>query len=154
MMLSKGLGLRASRQPMSMWKRRPGEQHGHYWYVPNVAKTAEFPHVAADVNYWKTFIHTALATAAGDKGSLTLPGQPADHELFARQIAESEQWVDVQALGRTVREWSPKPGKPDNHWLDCLVGCTVAGSLAGIRTPGEGSPARQRKRYTKADLRR
>lgn len=43
------------------------------------------------MNYWKTFIHTALATAPGDKGSLTLPGQPADHEFFARQTAEFEQ---------------------------------------------------------------
>jgi hypothetical protein len=74
---------------------RPGEQHGHYWYVPNVARTAEFPHVAADVNpdvdREKTFVHTALATAPGDRGSLTLFGNPADHELFARHIAESEQ---------------------------------------------------------------
>jgi len=66
---------------------------------------------------------------------------------------ESEQWVDVQALGRTVREWSPKPADPDNHWLDYLVGRAVAASLAGIRTPGEGCPTRRRKRYSRNDLR-
>ena len=154
MMLAKGIGIRASRQPMSTWRRKPGEQHGHYWYVPNVARTAEFPHVAADVNYWKTFIHTALSTPAGDRGNLTLFGAPADHELFARHIAESEDWTDVQALGRTVREWSLKPSRPDNHWLDCLVGCAVAASMLGIGRPGEQPPRRQRRRYTQADLQR
>jgi hypothetical protein len=24
--------------------------------------------------------------------------------------------------GRTVGEWSMRPGRSDNHWLDCLVG--------------------------------
>jgi hypothetical protein len=70
MMLYKGLGLRAGSKPMSSYARRAGETIGHYWYIPNVSKTAEFPHVASDVNYWKTFTHTALATAAGDTGSL------------------------------------------------------------------------------------
>lgn len=154
MMMSKGVGIRASRQPMSTWKRRPGEQHGHYWCIPNVSRSREFPHVLFDANHWKTFVHTALATAPGDRGSLTLFGRATDHELFARHIAESEQWVDVQALGRTVREWSPRPAKPDNHWLDCLVGCAVAASLEGIRTPGEGASRRIRKRYTQNDLRR
>jgi len=94
--------------------------------------------------------HTTAATP-------TLQAQPflrpADHELFARHIAESEQRVDVQGLGRTVREWSRRPAKPDNHWLDCLVGCAVAASLAGIRTAGGRVKIRQRKRYSQDDLR-
>jgi hypothetical protein len=154
MILSRGMGIRASRQPMSTWKRKPGERHGHYWYTPNVSKTAEFPHVAADVNYWKTFVYNGLGTAAGDRGSITLFGEPAEHELLARHITDGEQWVDVTAMGRTVREWSPKPGSPDNHWFDCLVGCAFGASHAGVRMPGEANGGRQRKRYTQEDLKR
>jgi hypothetical protein len=41
------------------------------------AKTVrpEFPDVAAGANQWKTRVHTALATVAGDRGSLTLFGK-------------------------------------------------------------------------------
>ena len=156
MMLSKGVGIRAGRKPMSSYPRRPGEQHGHFWYVPNVKKTAEFPHVQVDVNYWKTFVHSGLATAAGDRGSISLFGRkPKDHELFAEHIAHAETWVETQGHGRVVHEWSPRPGRPDNHWFDCLVGCAAAASMCGVKVPGEDAkPARQRKRYTQADLQR
>lgn len=154
MMLAKGVGLRAGSKPMSSYQRRPGETIGHYWYIPNVNRTAEFPHVASDVNYWKTFVHTALATSAGDAGSLTIFGQAREHELFAQHIAASETWTVTQGHGRTVHEWTAFASKPDNHWLDCLTGCAVAASMLGIGRPGEQPPRRQRKRYSQEDLRR
>jgi len=46
MMLHKGIGIKAGRKPLSSYARKPGETHGHHWYIPNVGKTAEFPHVA------------------------------------------------------------------------------------------------------------
>jgi hypothetical protein len=144
MMLYKGLGLRAGSKPMSSYARRAGETIGHYWYIPNVSKTAEFPHVASDVNYWKTFTHTALATAAGDTGSLTIFGQARDHELFAQHIANSETWTQTQGHGRTLHEWTLLPSKPDNHWLDCLTGCAVAASMLGCRVAGV-KPVDERK---------
>ena len=153
MMLYKGLGIRAGHKPLSTYARRPGEQHGHFWFIPNVSRTSEFPHVAADVNYWKTFTHNALATSAGDAGSLTMFGQAREHELFAQHIAASEMWTETQGHGRTVHEWTLLGSKPDNHWLDCLAGCAVAASMLGIGRPGEQAPRRQRKRYTQEDLR-
>ena len=71
-MLAKGVGIRAGRKPMIAYRRHPGESHGHHWYVPSVRGTSEFPHVAVDVNpdlhREKTFVHTGLATAAGERG--------------------------------------------------------------------------------------
>jgi phage terminase large subunit GpA-like protein len=156
MMLSKGVGIRAGRKPMSTYARRPGEVHGHFWYVPNVAKTAEFPHVQVDVNYWKMFIHAGLATAAGDRGSISVFGKkPRDHELFAEQVAHAETWVETQGHGRVVHEWSLRPARPDNHWFDCIVGCAAAASMCGVKVPGQDTkPARQRKRYSQQDLQR
>jgi len=154
MWLSKGVGLKAAHKPMSEYRRRAGTRHGCHWYVPNIRGTREFPHVAVDVNYWKSWVHAALAAPAGEAGGLSLFGRKAaEHELLAEHVANSEAWVDVTARGRTVREWSPKPGKPDNHWLDCLVGCAAAASQRGCAAPGQQAGAqRGRKRYTQADL--
>jgi phage terminase large subunit GpA-like protein len=155
-MLSKGVGIRAGRKPMIAYQRRPGEVHGHFWNIPNVSKSSEFPHVQVDVNYWKTFVHAGLSTAAGDRGSISLFGKkPKDHELFAEHIAHAETWVETQGHGRVVHEWSPRPSRPDNHWFDCLVGCAVAAAMCGVKAPGqEEKPTRPRKRYTQDDLRR
>jgi len=122
-----------------------------------------------DVNYWKRFVHEGLATAAGDRGCISIFGPPAgkagkdarpatagrQHELSAEHVARSEKWVAVTGPGGTVREWSPLPARPDNHWFDCLVGCAAAASMCGVKVPGEDArPMRQRKRYTQEDLRR
>jgi hypothetical protein len=156
MMLSKGVGVKAGRRPLSACRRYPGEVHGHFWYIPNVRKTSEYPHVLVDVNYWKTFVHAGLATALGERGCLSLFGKKGeDHALFAEHVARSETWVETQGMGRVVHEWSQRPTRPDNHWFDCLVGCAAAASMLGVRVPGQDSrPVRQRKRYTAADLRR
>jgi hypothetical protein len=155
MMLCKGVGIKAGRKPMSAWEKKVGETHGTHWMIPNVSRTREFPHILSDVNYWKSFVHARLAATAGDMGSLTLFGQPKDHELFAQHIAGSETWVETEGWGRKLREWTLKPNKPDNHWLDCLVGCAVGASLCGVRMIGEpADPPRQRKRYTQDDINR
>jgi hypothetical protein len=115
MMLAKGVGLRASRKPIAEYARRPGETIGHYWYIPNVRKTGQFPHVLVDVNYWKRFVHEGFSTAAGDRGCISLFGNDGrHHELIAEHIARSEKWVEVTGPGGAVREWSPLPTRPDN----------------------------------------
>jgi hypothetical protein len=156
MVLSKGVGIRAGTRPMAMYKRHPGEVHGHNWYFPNVSKSSEFPHVAFDANYWKTFVHARLSVVPGDPGAMTLFGKSAhEHGLFAEHIAGSEGWTLTHGHGRDVQEWKLKPSRPDNHWLDCLVGCAVAASVCGMRVPGmDAKPGRQRKRYSQEDFRR
>ena len=156
MMLSKGVGIRASRKPFAAYAHKPGEVLGNHWYVPNVRRTAQFPHVLVDTNYWKSFIHSGLSTAMSDRGCISVYGtSKTNHSLFAEHVARSERWVEVTGPYGTVREWSWLPTRPDNHWLDCLVGCAVAASMLGVRVPGQDAkPVRQRKRYTQEDLRR
>ncbi|MFI4860248.1 MAG: terminase gpA endonuclease subunit [Phycisphaerales bacterium JB063] len=159
-MPSKGVGIRAGNKPMSTYRRKPGERHGHNWYVPNVSRTSEFPHVQYDTNYWKSFIHARFAEAPGDRGSLTLFGTPgkaeSEHRLFADHIAASETWVRTEGQGRMVQEWSLRPSRPDNHWLDCLVGCAVAASMCGVRFGIEevDRPTRPRIRLSSIQQRR
>jgi len=79
--------------------------HGHFWYVPNVGRTAEFPHVMVDVNYWKTFVHAGLATAAGDRGCISLFGKDgAAHELFAELDAEYTAMIERQDANRATEQ--------------------------------------------------
>jgi len=69
-------------------------------------------------------------------------------------VARSERWVEVTGTGGAVREWSPLPTRPDNHWFDSLVGCAAAATMVGVKAPAEAAAGRQRKRYTQDDLRR
>ena len=156
MMLSKGVGIRASRKPIIEYTRKPGEVVGHYWYIPNVAKTEQFPYVLMDVNYWKRTVHDGFALPLTDRGSLSLFGSDGRrHEMFADHVARSERWVEVTGPGGTIREWLAQPTRPDNHYFDCLVGCAVAASISGIKFEGQAVQKRsQRKRYTQDDLRR
>ncbi|HSV29637.1 MAG TPA: hypothetical protein VLL76_08755, partial [Candidatus Omnitrophota bacterium] len=43
----------------------------------------------------------------------------------------AEYRIKSLAQGRTVDEWKLRATRPDNHWLDCLVGCAVAASVQG-----------------------
>jgi hypothetical protein len=148
MTLARGVGIGAGNIPMTQYRRKPGERYGHHWYMPTTKGTREFQHIAVDVNYWKSFVHRCLATAAGEPGCMSLyGGRTTRHELFSEHIADSEYWTETYGRGRAVREWKLKTSKPDNHWLDCLVGCTAAASMEGIKAPGhdEGGGGRRRK---------
>ena len=59
------------------------------------------------------------------------------------------------ARDRTVDEWKLRATRPDNHWLDCLVGCAVAASIQGASLPGVADgPARPRQRIRLSELQR
>lgn len=152
--LSKGLGIKAGNRPIADYTPKPGEVFGDHWYRPAVKGAQEFPHVRPDTNHWKSWIHEHLLIAPGDPGALTVFGRdPNAHELLAQHISDSETFKETFGHGRTVREWTLKPNKPDNHWFDCIVGCAVAASLCGLRQAGEPkrprrpTPPRQNVRY-------
>jgi len=108
-----------------------------------VSRSSEFRNVAFDANSWNTLIHARLATAAGGHGALTLLGKkPEQHRLFAEHVADAETYVVTEGQGWTVHEWRLKPSKPDSHWFDCLVGCAVAASMAGVKALGETAAGR------------
>jgi len=156
-MPSKGVGIRAGNKPMSTYRRRPGEKHGHHWYVPNVSRTSEFRHVQIDTNHWKSFTQARLATTPGDPAALTLFGKSAnEHRLLADHVAGSEVATRTEGHGRIVQEWNLRPSRPDNHWFDCLVGCAVAASMCGVKvgTEGTGQEAKPRLKLSRLQSRR
>lgn len=128
---SHGRFVGASSIPFSEYKRKPGDRVGLNWRIPNVHGKRSVRHVVFDANYWKSFIHARLAVAMADKGCLSLFGRaPEAHRLLAEHLT-AEYRVKTQGRGRTVDEWKIRPGRSENHWLDCLVGAAVAASMQG-----------------------
>ncbi|MCK5017590.1 MAG: phage terminase large subunit family protein, partial [Candidatus Peribacteraceae bacterium] len=153
--LSKGIGIKAGGRPMSEFKKKKGEKFdpfGH-WYMPSTKGTKEFPHVAIDVNYYKSEVHKAFLTPDGDPGALTLFGDNEEmHSVFAaHQTAET--FVRTHGRGRDLDEWTLKPTSPDNEWLDSMVYAMCAASVLGIKSPGQDEPrsGRIRKKRVSAD---
>ena len=138
---SHGRYVGASSKPMTEYRKQQGDRLGFNWIIPNVAGKRAIRHVIYDTNYWKSFIHARLAVPVGDKGPLTLYGRiPGAHQLFAEHLT-AEYRVKTQGRGRTVDEWKLKPQSHDNHFLDCVAGCAVCGSMLGASLP-ETLPAK------------
>jgi phage terminase large subunit GpA-like protein len=157
LMPSRGHGVTASQKPISEYDRKRGDRIGHHWWVPSVKGRRSLRHVEIDTNFWKTFVHERLATAMSDRGCLSLWGQkPARHRLLAEHLA-AEHRVRTEGRGRTVDEWKLPPSRPDNHWLDCLVGCAAAASMEGVVltvSQGDKPPEPTRERLKLSDLQR
>lgn len=137
---SHGKGITCDQKPMSEYQRRPGEQLGTYWNLTARQGTRAVRHLNIDTNWWKSFIAERLTTAVGDKGALTLPGQPAaDHRMLCDHLT-AEYRTPTQGRGRRVDVWRVRPNRDDNHWFDCLTGTAVAASMLGCRLLGEGQP--------------
>jgi hypothetical protein len=81
----------------------------------------------------------------GDAGSVSLFGKKGlAHDMFADHLT-SEYSVRTEGRGRVVDEWQMRPGRTENHFWDCLVGCAVAASEQGVIIAGTGVSKRPRK---------
>jgi hypothetical protein len=133
---SHGKYVGASSIPFSEYKRKKGDRIGLHWRIPNTAGKRAVRHVLIDTNYWKSFVHARLAVAMGDPGALSLFGRDqTTHRLMAEHLT-AEYRIQTAARDRVVDEWKLKAIRPDNHWLDCLVGCGVAASMEGAKLFG------------------
>jgi len=67
----------------------------------------------------------------GARGCLSISAdRPDEHRMFAERVT-AEYFVRTEGRGQAVNEWKARPEQPDNHWLDCLVGCAVGASMQG-----------------------
>lgn len=141
LMPSHGRFIGAGSRSLREYQRKPGDRVGLNWRIPNVRGARAIRHVMFDANYWKSFVHARLCVAMGDAGCLSLPGrEPSAHQLLAEHLT-AEYKVKTEGRGRTVDEWKLRPASPDNHWLDCIVGCAVAASVLGVDLGGANASA-------------
>jgi hypothetical protein len=146
---SKGQAIGAKSNPMSEWKDRDGERKGDHWRLTPI-EGQSIRRLTFDTNNWKSFVHDRLGAAEGDPSTLTLYGdEPKRHELIADHLS-AEYRTQVEGKGRRVDEWDKRPGNPDNHLLDNVVGAAVAAGVLGCKLP-DATPAKRRKGETKAD---
>ena len=152
---SHGKYVGASSIPFSEYKRKRGDRVGLHWRIPNTIGKRQVRHVLVDTNYWKSFVHARLAVAMGDPGCFSLFGRDAQgHRLLADHLT-AEYRIKTLARDRTVDEWKLRATRPDNHWLDCVVGCAVAASIQGAVLAGiESSSSQPRCRIKLSALQR
>ena len=84
--------------------------------------------------------HASPSQWATEAASPFRRNRAEQHRMFAEQIT-AEYFIRTEGRGRTVDEWKARPEQPDNHWLDCLVGCAVAASMQGALLFGTDRPA-------------
>lgn len=153
---SKGTAIGARHTPMHDWPAQAGERRGPGW-VLRPAQAGRPRLLLADVNHWKSFLAARLCQALGEKGALTLFGErPAEHRLLADHLC-AEYRVKTSGRGREVEEWSLRPERPDNHLLDCVVGCAVAAAIEGCALAGAGqdpAPAGRRESWREVQKRK
>lgn len=139
---SHGRGVKASENPMSTWQEKGGERAGLNWRERRTTENrAPVRHAIYDTNFWKSFIHGRLSVPLGDPGSLSLfRAEPHEHRMLADHLT-AEYRVPTEAKGRKVDEWKERPDRPDNHWLDGLVGCAVGASMLGATLPSQATAA-------------
>ena len=136
----------ASSKPMTEYRRQAGDRMGFNWMMPSVAGKRAIRHVIFDSNFWKSFVHSRLAVPLGDRGCLSLWGRRPDiHQQMADHLT-AEYRVRTAGRGRIVDEWKLRPDRSDNHWLDCLAGCAVCGSMLGATMPEFGTAAPLKRR--------
>ncbi len=152
---SHGKYVGASSMPFSEYKRKRGDRVGHHWRIPNTTGRRQVRHVLIDTNYWKSFVHARFAVAMGDPGCMSLYGRDEKtHRLLSEHIT-SEFRIKTMARDRIVDEWKLRATRPDNHWLDCIVGCMVAGSIQGANLDGFASVrSSPKKRLKLSELQR
>jgi phage terminase large subunit GpA-like protein len=148
---SKGVGIKAGNRPMTEYTIKPGETLGLHWLLSPIARGRRL--LKIDTNFWKSHVEARLLTAHGDPGCLSLHGStaefPFDHAMFAAHCnAESKQ--QTAGRNRSLYEWTSKPGRPENHFWDCLVGSAVAASMLGCAVSAHKSTALGRRRKVKA----
>jgi phage terminase large subunit GpA-like protein len=140
----------ATTTPIAQYKCKPGEKIGHHWLRPSVrGQKLAVRHYVADVNFWKSFVHSRLLIELGVEGDLSLFGKKKDqrgHRCFADHLA-AQKCVRADAGGRKVDEWKRQPGK-DHDWFDCLVGSAVLACVEGSQLP-EWNRRKKRKRKAK-----
>jgi len=145
-MPSRGKGITASSTPFSDYRRKVGDRVSEYnWRIPAAPGRNAVRYILFDTNFWKSFVRSRWRVALGDPGCLSVYGKIPEHVRMFSEHMVSEYSIRTEGRGRVVDEWAMRPGRTENHFWDCLVGCAVAASEQGITLTGSGNQSNVRK---------
>ncbi|MEI8244610.1 MAG: terminase gpA endonuclease subunit [Lentisphaerota bacterium] len=128
---SRGVGITASKKPMTEYRKEPGSRLGLNWMIPNVRGRRVIRHALYDTNFWKSFVRQRLLTHQGDAGGITVYGRDVDRHRLLFEHWTAEYSKRTAGSGRVLDEWMNRVGR-DNHWFDGIVGCAAAASIQGV----------------------
>lgn len=133
-------------------KPKPGEVRGKSWRISRHA--SRVMSIRYDVNFWKSFVAERIGVAIGDPSAMTIyKGSQSHHKMLAEQLTAEFPRREPTSAGGEVDIWEKKPGKSDEHFWDCLVGCAVAASTEGASLEHEpAATKRKRPRRTLAQM--
>lgn len=140
---SKGIGRSATSAGIAKWKSRAGERSGHHWRltlgIGGKGRLLQF-----DPDTWKSIVFAGLTVPMGGRSAIKLFGTAkTNHELFAEHLA-AEYAKPVEKKGDAYDKWLVMPGRSENHWFDCVTGCAVAASVAGLTMNPTAEPITQK----------
>lgn len=150
---TRGKYVGAKRVQWEDYPKREGEEisREYHWLNAPTRGSGQLRVLQYDTNWWKTFTARRIRTPLGSKGCLTLFGKASDHVDFAEHVL-SEYGIEVaipSIPGRKVEEWSLRPGKSENHLLDCLVALHVLAAKGGARLAGLGGQSATKSNKSK-----
>lgn len=148
---SKGVGITAARKPMTEAERNATQKPGFHFIESRDKRKRNIPLINYDTNFWKTFAATRVATL-GTRQSLQLWGNSPEVHKMLKDHTAAETCVKTEGNGRTVWQWMEVPNHPDNHYLDCLVGCYAAAAVAGCRIEQHGEAVQKQPRVKFSDI--
>ena len=144
---SMGLGLKPADTPLGERKKTDDElRRGLNWVEKRDKKVRGGAITYVDTNYWKSFVANRWKAGSprrkNDKDNLDRPNEPGAlylygtepyaHSTFgSHQTSEARTRLTNEKAGRTIDFWVLKPNRPDNEFLDGVVGCAVLADVAG-----------------------
>jgi hypothetical protein len=145
---SKGRGVKADQKPMSEYRKAPGDLTGWNWRI-DAAHAGKGRFVSFDTYSWKTALCELLLAAPGASRSFYLPGGDLqkDHPLLTTHLL-AEYRTPTFGQGRVVEVWKSRPDQRENHWLDCIIGASVAAGVTGLQFSATGEAKKAAPRPT------
>lgn len=150
---TRGLAIGVKNKPLAEYFRKPGDRYGYHWRIPSPPPSQVVRTLQIDTNFWKSFVADRLRLAVGDRGAITFYGKRgADHRMLADHLTAEKCFPLRLDTGRELEEWAIKPGKPDNHYWDTLVGCAAIASHEGATVlASETEKPKPRKKFRSYD---
>lgn len=118
-----------SQRRMGKGQRRPSRDVE--WYFKRSGGSEQ---LLFDPNHYRSKFHEGLATEPGNPGSITYFGTHASR-IMAEHLG-AKYVMRRDANRRDFEEWKNKPGRNQDHWLDCAVMARVGLELLGFRRTG------------------
>lgn len=143
-----GKGIGPDQKPLHQYNMKPGDKVGHHWLYQRTTQATR--DLTLDSNYWKSALADRLTAEIGGAGALTFYGRAArTHRMISEHlVSEQRDVLRSEKADRSCDVWTHKPGRPDNHLWDCLVGCQALANFQGVSLPGQvvALPPSQRRR--------